>query len=142
VTIWAVRPDDLYGRSINGRTADWFRGTRVRHEVRIWAGSVEKDVIFVDADHGIDDEIDAGYGAKDRRYAASTIGHIMNPEARSTSIKLTPRATGYASTNAAPSTRSCRAHGLAGTSKETRCRSEGLETAAWRSRLSGSAACQ
>jgi hypothetical protein len=64
VTIWAVRRDDLYGRSINGRTAAWFRGTRVRHEGRIWAGGVEKDVIFVDEDHGIDDEIDAGYRAK------------------------------------------------------------------------------
>jgi len=28
-TIWVVRvEDDLYVRSVNGRTSDWFRGTR------------------------------------------------------------------------------------------------------------------
>ena len=48
VTIWVVRHgDDLYVRSAYGRTSAWFRGTRVRHEGRIRAGGVEKDVIFV-----------------------------------------------------------------------------------------------
>jgi hypothetical protein len=37
-------------RSVNGRTAAWFRGTQVRHEGRIEAGGVAKDVKFVDAD--------------------------------------------------------------------------------------------
>ena len=62
VMIWVVRHgDDLYVRPVNGRTAAWFRGTRVRHEGRIWAGVVEKDVTFMDADHDIDDELDAAY---------------------------------------------------------------------------------
>ena len=59
VTIWVVRlGDDLYVRSVNGRTGAWFRGTQVRHEGRIGAGGVEKDVTFVDADDGINDQND------------------------------------------------------------------------------------
>ena len=95
VTIWVVRHgDDLYVRSVNGRTSAWFRGTQVRHEGRIWAGGVEKDVTFVDADHDLDDELDAAYRTKYRRYAASIIRSIVSPEARSAVIKLVPRSTG------------------------------------------------
>src|SRR5213594_3338218 len=91
VTIWVVRDgDDLYVRSVNGRTAAWFRGTQVRHEGRIRAGGVEKDVTFVDADPGINDQIDAAYRAKYRRYAASIISSIVSPKARSSTIKLVP----------------------------------------------------
>ena len=94
VTIWVVRHgDDLYVRSVNGRTAAWFRGTQVRHEGRIWAGGVEKDVTFVDASHDINDDLDAAYRTKYRRYAASIISHIVSPEARSTTLKLVPRST-------------------------------------------------
>ncbi len=94
VTIWVVRlGDDLYVRSVNGRTAAWFRGARVRHEGRIQAGGVEKDVSFVDADPDLNDQIDAAYRTKYRRYAASIIRSIVSPEARSATIKLVPRAT-------------------------------------------------
>ncbi len=94
VTIWVVRHgDDLYVRSVNGRTAAWFRGTQVRHEGHIRAGGVDKDVTFVDADHDINGQIDAAYRTKYRRYAASIIGHIVSPEARSATIKLVPRST-------------------------------------------------
>src|SRR5919202_855198 len=49
VTIWVIRHgDDLYVRSWRGRGGAWFRGTQVRHEGRIWAGGVEKDVAFVE----------------------------------------------------------------------------------------------
>src|SRR2546425_12863000 len=92
VTIWVVRSgDDLYVRSVNGPTSAWFRGTQARHEGRISAGGTEKDVTFVDVDHDIDDQIDAAYGTKYARYAASTISRITSPEARSTTIKLVPR---------------------------------------------------
>ncbi len=95
VTIWVVRHgDDLYVRSVNGRTGAWFRGTQVRHEGRIWAGGVEKDVTVVDADPGINDQIDAAYRAKYRRYAASIISSIVSPKARSATIKPVPRSTG------------------------------------------------
>jgi len=92
VTIWVVRNgDDLYVRSVNGPTGTWFRGAQVRHQGHIQAGGVDKDVTFVEADHDIDDEIDAAYRAKYHRYAASIIGRITSPEARSTTIKLVPR---------------------------------------------------
>jgi len=93
-TIWVVRlGEDLYVRSVNGRTAAWFRGTRVRHEGLIWAGGVQKDVTFVDADQDIEDQVDAAYRTKYRRYAASIVDHIVSPEARSATIKLLPRST-------------------------------------------------
>jgi hypothetical protein len=55
------------------------------------AGGVVKDVTFVDADHDIDDQIDAAYRTKYRRYAASIVGHVVSPEARSATIYLVPR---------------------------------------------------
>ena len=95
VTIWVVRVgDDLYVRSVNGRTGAWFRGTQVRHEGRIGAGGVEKDVTFVDADDGINDQIDDAYRSKYRRYAPSIVGSVLTPEARSATINLVPRSIG------------------------------------------------
>ncbi len=91
VTIWVVRlGDELYVRSVNGRTAAWFRAAQVRHEGRIWAGGVEKDVLLVETDN-MNDEIDAAYRTKYHRYAASIIDAIVSPQARSTTIKLVPR---------------------------------------------------
>jgi hypothetical protein len=91
-TIWVVRVgDDLYVRSVNGPTSGWFRGTQVRHEGRIRAGGVERDVTFVDEDHDIDDQIDDAYRTKYRRYAQSIVGSVLTPEARSATIKLVPR---------------------------------------------------
>jgi hypothetical protein len=95
VTIWVVRlGDDLYVRSVNGRTGAWFRGTQVRHEGQIRAGGVEKDVTFVDTDDGINDQIDDAYRSKYRRYAPSIVGSVLTPEARSATIKLVPRSMG------------------------------------------------
>ena len=91
-TIWVVRlVDHLYVRSVNGRMAAWFRGTQVRHEGRIWAGGIEKDVTFVDAGHDVDDRIDAAYRTKYRRYAASIVSTIVSSKARSATLKLVPR---------------------------------------------------
>jgi hypothetical protein len=92
VTIWVVRhSDDLYVRSIHGRSAGWFRGTQEGHEGHIQAGGVDKDVRFVDADHQIDDELDAVYRAKYRLYAANIVDTVLSAEARSATLKLVPR---------------------------------------------------
>ena len=93
--IWAVRVgDDLYVRSVNGRTSDWFRGVQTRYEGRIQAGGVVKDVTFVEvADTIVNDQIDAAYAEKYRRYA-SIIPSINSPTARSATIKIVPRVTG------------------------------------------------
>jgi hypothetical protein len=93
VTIWVVRHgDDLYVRSVNGRTAAWFRGTQARREGHIRAGGVDKDVTFIEeADPTINDQLDAAYRTKYRRYAANIISSIVSPNARSATIKLVPR---------------------------------------------------
>ena len=93
--IWVVRlGNDIYVRSVNGRTSDWFRGVQTRHEGHIRAGGVDKDVTFVEeADPDINNQIDAAYRTMYRGYAASIISHIVSPEARSATIKLVPRST-------------------------------------------------
>ena len=91
VTIWVVRRgDDLYVRSVNGRTGAWFRGAQDRHEARIHAGDVEKDVLLVETDD-VNDEIDAAYRSKYRRYAARIVDTVVTPEARAATLKLVPR---------------------------------------------------
>src|SRR6266540_478986 len=91
-TIWVARlGDDLYVRSVNGRTSAWFGATQVRHEGRIRAGGVEKEVSFVVAAPDLSEQIDTAYRTKYRSYAASIIRSIVSPEARSATIKLVPR---------------------------------------------------
>jgi hypothetical protein len=92
VTIWVVRlGDDLYVRSVNGRTSAWFRGVQTRHEGHIRAGGVDKDVTFVEeAASNINDQIDAAYTTKYRRYA-SIANSMVTPAVRAATIKLIPR---------------------------------------------------
>jgi hypothetical protein len=92
VTIWVVRQgDDLYVRAVRGRDG-WFRGTQARHQGRIAAGGIEKDVTFVEEiDAHLNEQLDAAYRAKYRRYAANIIGSILTPAARDTTLKLLPR---------------------------------------------------
>src|SRR5881396_205282 len=88
VTIWAVRHgDDLYVRSVNGRTSSWFRGAQARDEGRIRAGGVDKDVRLVetaDSNH----EIDAAYRTKYHRYSPSIVASTVTPGARAATLKL------------------------------------------------------
>ena len=92
VTVWTVRHgDDVYVRSVRGRTGHWFRSSEERHEGRMRAGGVQRDVTFVDAEHDINDEVDAAYRAKYRRYAGSILNSVLTPEARAATVKLVPR---------------------------------------------------
>ena len=93
VTVWLVREGDgLFVRSaVKGSDAAWFRGVQATHEGRIWAGGVEKDVTFPDADHARDDDIDAAYRSKYRRYTGRILNSCLTPEARSTTLRLVPR---------------------------------------------------
>ena len=93
VIIWVVRVgDDLYVRSVNGRTSGWFRGVQTRHAGHIRAGGVAKDVTFVDEnDPAVDDLIDAAYLAKYRRYP-QYVAPMVTPTVRAATIKLVPRA--------------------------------------------------
>ncbi len=95
VIIWVVRlGDDLYVRSVNGRTSAWFRGVLTMHEGHIQAGGVDKDVTFVEeADPGINQQMDAAYRIKYKRYPSS-VDDINSPTARTATIKLVVRSTG------------------------------------------------
>ena len=93
VIIWVVRHgDDLYVRAVKGRDG-WFRGTLTRHEGHINAGGVDKEVTFeeVGSDDTLNDQVDAAYRAKYRRYAASIVNSVLTPKARVSTIKLVPR---------------------------------------------------
>jgi hypothetical protein len=94
VTIWVVRlGDELYVRSVNGRSSAWFRGTQVRHEGHIQAGGVDKDVTFLEeTDPSINDKIDAAYLTRYSRYP-QYVAPMVTPEVRAATIKLVPRMT-------------------------------------------------
>jgi hypothetical protein len=95
VIIWVIRlGDDLYVRSVKGHNGAWFRGVLVRYEGHIQAGGIDKDVTFVEeADPVINDQIDAVYLTKYRRYPQD-VAPMVTAEVRSTTIKLVPRSTG------------------------------------------------
>ncbi|MBL8096653.1 MAG: DUF2255 family protein [Anaerolineales bacterium] len=91
VIIWVVRlGDDVYVRSVKGRESWWFTGVQTRHEGRIKAGGVEKDVAFVEVGRERDAEIDAAYRAK-YSYSPTSVAHINDPKAQAATIKLVPR---------------------------------------------------
>ncbi len=95
VTIWVVRlGDDLYVRPMYGRASVWFRATQVRHAGHIQAGGIDKDVTFVDeSDPEINNQIDAAYRTKYRRYEASDVGAVVSSESKAATLKLLPRPT-------------------------------------------------
>jgi hypothetical protein len=92
VTIWVARVgDEIYVRAVKGRSGPWFRGVLTRHAGRIWAGGVEKDVTFVEQDDPrVNDQIDAAYRAKYRRYP-QYVAPLLTPEAWAATIKISPR---------------------------------------------------
>jgi hypothetical protein len=93
VPIWVVRVDDeVYVRAAYGPGTGWHRVARASREGRIRAGGVEKDVTIEDADGAVNDQVDAAYRAKYRRYAGSIVDGITNAQARTTTLKLAPRA--------------------------------------------------
>jgi hypothetical protein len=93
VPIWVVRVgDDLYVRAAYGPGTGWHRVARVSRAGRIRAAGVEKDVTMEDADGAANDEVDAAYRAKYRRFAGSIVDSVTNADARSSTLRLLPRA--------------------------------------------------
>lgn len=91
VTIWVVRDrDELYVRSVNGRGSSWFRAAQSRHEARIRAGGVERDVGLIETG-AAGDAVDAAYQAKYGRRYPTIVPSIVAPEARGATLKLVPR---------------------------------------------------
>jgi hypothetical protein len=91
VTMWVVRDGDgVYVRSVNGRGSSWFRGVQDRHEARIRAGGVEKDVALIETDD-VNDTVDAAYEAKYGRRYPTIVPSIVAPQARAATLELKPR---------------------------------------------------
>lgn len=92
VIIWVVRHGDgLYVRSYKGVGAGWFRGTQERQAGCIWAGGLEKDVLFAaETNPAINDAIDAIYATK-YRHEAQWVPPVLTPTARATTLKIVPR---------------------------------------------------
>jgi hypothetical protein len=82
--------DEPYIRSVNVRTASWFRGAQDHHEARIRAGGSDEDVLLVQTEE-TNDGIDTAYRTKYHRYADSYVTHMVHPEARATTIELLSR---------------------------------------------------
>lgn len=91
-TIWVVRVgNELFVRSVNGRGSDWFRGVLTRHEGRIQAGGVVKDVTFVEKnDLALHDQIDAAYRQKYSHYPKQYVDSCVTPQAQAATIGLLP----------------------------------------------------
>lgn len=91
VIIWVVRVQDtLYVRCVNGREGAWFRGVLTRHEGRIWAGGVEKDVVFVEEiDPDVNERINKVYLSKYRHYP-QYVAPMVTPKVCAATIKLVP----------------------------------------------------
>ncbi len=92
-TIWVVRVgDEIYVRSVNGRSSDWFRGVLTRHEGRIQAGGVEKDATFIEeTDPGLNERINGAYREKYRRQPKEYVDACLTPQARAATIRIVPR---------------------------------------------------
>ena len=93
VTMWVIRDGgDLYVRSVNGREAAWFRGAQTRHQARIRAGGVEKDVSLAETGEA-GEQIDAAYEAKYGTRYPTIVPSIVAPQARAATLKLVPQDT-------------------------------------------------
>ena len=92
VIIWVVRVgDELYVRSVNGRSSSWFRGVTDQYKGRIWAGGVEKDVTFIEeTNDNINSKIDEAYLTKYKRYP-QWVAPMVTPAVQAATIKLVPR---------------------------------------------------
>ena len=92
VTIWVVRTgDDLYVRSYRGTGGAWFRHVQARHQGRIQAGRIAKDVTFADeTDPAVNDQVDAAYRGKYRGYGGAYVEPMVSPAARATTLRLVP----------------------------------------------------
>ena len=92
VTIWLVRADDdLFVRSVRGGSGAWFRAVQATHQGRISGGGVDKEVQFDEGQPSVNDQVDAAYRSKYRRYAGRILDSCLTPEARSTTLRVVPR---------------------------------------------------
>ena len=90
VTIWVVGVgENLYIRSVKGAAGAWYQGAEKGAAGQVEGGGVDRAVSFAEADHDLDDQIDAAYREK---YSDSpgAVESITSPEARATTLQLLP----------------------------------------------------
>jgi hypothetical protein len=86
--VWVVRHGhDVFVRSVNGPGGGWFRQLQARRAGHVSVGAVDADVLFEDADHGLDDEIDEEYRRKYGR-SSTAVDRITSPDAWSTTVRF------------------------------------------------------
>lgn len=91
VTMWVVRAGDhLYVRSVKGTTGPWYRGAQTRHQGRIEAGGVRREVAFHEAGSGEYAGVDTAYREKYAHYP-SIVGHVLTDLSRAATLRLEPR---------------------------------------------------
>lgn len=91
-TIWVVRVgDELYVRSWRRRSGVWFRRALQRHEGRIRAAGVERDVTFEEPDDSVHPAIHDAYRSKYARYPDSYVRPMVEPDATAATFRLVPR---------------------------------------------------
>ena len=92
VTIWVVRADDdLFVRSVKGRSGTWFRRALAAGEGRIRSGGIERDVAFEEAGAEVHAPVTAAYHEKYDRYGPSIVGTVVSAESVTTTLRLVPR---------------------------------------------------
>lgn len=93
VTIWAVRvSDQVYVRSVHGRSAGWFTSTRVTGAGHVSIGGIEKDVTFTEVSDPIEqDAISRAYRDKYSGYAQAIVDSTLTPDALAATVKTAPR---------------------------------------------------
>jgi hypothetical protein len=91
-TIWVVRMgDDLYVRSHAGRSGHWFRHALERHEGRIRAGGVDRDVGFEEPQDADQSAVSDAYRRKYARYGPAYVDPMVSDAAAAATLRLVPR---------------------------------------------------
>jgi hypothetical protein len=92
VPLWVARVgEDLYVRSMYGRSNPWFQRALAAGEGRIRADGVERDVAFVEPGPAVDDDLHAAIHAKYDRHGARIVGTVTSPESALATFRLVPR---------------------------------------------------
>ncbi|HEY7989682.1 MAG TPA: DUF2255 family protein [Lapillicoccus sp.] len=93
VTMWMVTDGgSVYVRAVKGVDGLWYRHVRATDHAHVTALGVTADVAVEDAsaDPTLAGRLDAAYREKYRRYAAGTVGSVVTPAARASTLRLTP----------------------------------------------------
>jgi hypothetical protein len=90
--IWSVVIDDeLYVRAYKGPQSKWYQAALKQKAGRITVAGITKEVAFDPADAALNDRVDDAYRAKYKR--SPYLGPMIAAPVRSTTLKVTPRAT-------------------------------------------------